>query len=167
MTEPKALTERADKRNLWQLGIALFLLALAVVYGVGAYGLPPETGYAGVGPRFAPALVAVLLALVGGLLLVQALGRGFKNFTDPTLGLSAELRGGLWVVAGLVAHASLITRVGFVLGAVVLFTCVARGFGSRRPMRDALIGAAITLPVYWLFTLVLDLKLPSLVNRWI
>jgi putative tricarboxylic transport membrane protein len=167
MTEPKALTERADKRNLWQLGIALFFLALAVVYAVGAYKLPPEAGYAGVGPRFAPAVVAVLLAVVGAWLLWQALRGGFRNFSDPTAGLSADLRGGAWVVAGVLAHATLITRVGFVLGAVILFTCVARGFGSRKPLRDAVLGALITLPVFWLFTQVLDLTLPSLINRWI
>ncbi len=150
----------------WQAAIAAFLLVLAVVYAVGAYLLPPETGYAGVGPRFAPALVAVLLAVVGGLLAWQVATGGLRNFKDRSDGLRPDVRGGLWVVAGVVLHASLITRVGFVLGAVLLFTCVARGFGSAKPVRDALIGAAITLPVFWLFTLVLDLKLPSLINQY-
>lgn len=153
--------------KLWQAAIAAVLLMLAVVYGVGAYLLPPETGYAGVGPRFAPTVVALLLAVVGGVVAWQVATGGLRNFSDPTEGLSPDVRGGLWVVAGVLAHATLITRIGFVLGAVVLFTCVARGFGSRKPLRDAAIGAAITLPVFWLFTQVLDLSLPSLLNAWI
>jgi putative tricarboxylic transport membrane protein len=153
--------------KVWQAAIAAFLLVLAVVYGVGAYLLPPETGYAGVGPRFTPALVAVLLAVVGALLAWQVASGGLRHFSDPTEGLRPDVRGGVWVVAGVLAHASLITRIGFVLSAVVLFTCVARGFGSRRPLRDAALGAAITWPVFWLFTLVLDLSLPSLINKYL
>ena len=62
---------------------------------------------------------------------------------------------------------TLINFVGFVLAAAILFCAAARGFGSRRPLRDLAIGVALTLPVFWLFTLGLGLSLPPLVNAWI
>jgi putative tricarboxylic transport membrane protein len=151
----------------WQLCIAAFILGLAVTYGIGAAGFPAETGYAGIGPRFFPTLVAIFLAAVGALLAWQALAGGFRNFTDEAAHIDAHWRGALWVSAGLLAHALLITRIGFVPAACILFTCVARGFGSAKWWRDALIGAAIVLPVFWLFTKVLDVNLPRLFNDWL
>ncbi len=75
--------------------------------------------------------------------------------------------GAAWVSAGLMAMSVLITFVGFVLSAALLFGMAARGFGSRHPVRDLGIGAALALPVYWVFTSGLGVTLPSLVNAWI
>ncbi|MEK1835874.1 MAG: tripartite tricarboxylate transporter TctB family protein, partial [Pseudomonas sp.] len=75
--------------------------------------------------------------------------------------------GATWVTAGLVGVALLITYIGFVLAAALLFACSARGFGSRSPLRDLAIGIALTLPIYWLFTAGLGVSLPPLVNAWI
>ena len=35
------------------------------------------------------------------------------------------------------------------------------------PVRDLAVGVALTLPVFWLFTMGLGLTLPPLVNAWI
>jgi putative tricarboxylic transport membrane protein len=155
------------KMRYWQTGVGVGVLALAGIYAYGASTFPAETGYAGIGPRFFPGVVAALLALVGGLLLWQALSGGFRNFDDSEAGNHPALRGGLWVSAGIIANALLITKVGFVVAAMLLFVCVARGFGSTRPLRDAAYGALITLPVFWLFTKVLGVTLPKLINSWL
>lgn len=151
----------------WQVGISTFVILLAVVFGVGASQLPADTGYAGIGAAFVPAVVALFLAVVGALLMWQALSGGFRNFTDSVANLAADHHGGLWVTAGVMLMALLITKAGFVLAATTLFVCVARGFGSKTLVRDAIVGAVLVFPVFWLFTLVLDVNLPHLFNDWL
>jgi putative tricarboxylic transport membrane protein len=150
-----------------QLTIAAFVLLLAVVFGIGALNFSDDAGYAGISSRFVPSLIAIFLLVVGALLMWQTLTGGFRNFTDTLLGFSTDYRGALWVSAGILLMAALISYVGFVISASVLFVCAARGFGSTRVLRDLLIGAALVLPVYWLFGQVLDVSLPMLVNRWL
>ena len=151
----------------WQYGIALFVLGLGVVFGLGAMNFPSETGYAGIGARFVPTLVSAALLVTGALLLWQVATGGLRNFTDALSDTVANYRGGLWVSAGVLLHALLITHIGFVLASTVLFVCVARGFGSRKWWMDALYGAVLVLPVFWLFTMVLEVSLPQLLNDWI
>ena len=151
----------------WQVSIATFVLLLSVVFGVGASQMPSETGYAGIGAAFVPAVVTIFLAAVGGLLMWQAFTGGFHNFTDSVAGLVADNRGALWVTGGILLMALLITKAGFVVAATTLFVCVARGFGSKTALRDAITGAALVFPVFWLFTLVLDVNLPRLFNDWL
>jgi putative tricarboxylic transport membrane protein len=75
-----------------------------------------------------------------------------------------------WISAGLLLNAALISRLGFVLSCALLFALAARGFrrsmgqpaGLRLLGRDALIGLALSAPVYWLFTKGLGLTLPGL-----
>ena len=151
----------------WQIGIAVFVLVLATVFAVGASLLESDPGYAGIGAAFVPAVVSTFLGIVGALLMWQALTGGFRNFTDPLIGVAADNRGGLWVTGGILLMAALITKIGFVLAATILFTFVARGFGSKSWLRDAITGAILVLPVFWLFTLVLDVNLPHLFNDWL
>ena len=40
---------------------------------------------------------------------------------------------------------------GFAIGAAVQFVCTARAFGSRAPLRDALIALAVSLGAFFLF----------------
>jgi putative tricarboxylic transport membrane protein len=66
------------------------------------------------------------------------------------------------MIVGLAAHLALIGQIGFVLASALLMSCVARGWGSRRPGRDALIGLAVALPVWALFAKVMGIGLPLL-----
>jgi putative tricarboxylic transport membrane protein len=151
----------------WQIGIAFFVIALSAVFLVGATQLPSDGGYAGIGSSFIPYVISAFLALVGAGLLWQSFTGGFRHFTDALANVSADIRSGLWVTAGIFAMAALITKLGFVIAATTLFVCVARAFGSRVWWRDALIGAVIVFPIFWLFTLVLDVNLPRLINDWL
>ena len=66
-----------------------------------------------------------------------------------------------WVSAGLAAQMALIRDAGFVVAAAALFCGVARGFGSKRPVRDAAMGFVLGLAVYLFFVRVLNVGLPG------
>ena len=147
--------------------ISLSVLALAGVLGLGAHQFPADKGYSILGPHVFAWAVTVLVAGLGLGLLWQTSRGGFANApTAPSLNPNG-LKSLLWIAAGLLLNAALINLVGFVLSSALLFTLAAHGFGSRRPLRDALIGLGLVLPVFWLFTRALGLNLPSLINSWI
>jgi putative tricarboxylic transport membrane protein len=150
-----------------EIAISVAVLALGAFFGYGAHRLTGDTGYAGIGPAFLPTLVSALLLLLGAGLLWQALRGGFHRAPAIDLSRSKDIRGALWVSAGVLAMAALMKYTGFAIAAVVLFVCVARAFGSKRPALDVAIGAALVLPIFWLFTLVLDVNLPQLINKWL
>ena len=53
---------------------------------------------------------------------------------------------------GLVSFVALLNLAGFVAAGTVLFACTASAFGSRRWLRDALVGLALCATVYVTFT---------------
>jgi putative tricarboxylic transport membrane protein len=150
-----------------QVVIAVTVLLLGVLFGVGALRLTGDTGYAGIGPAFLPAIVAVLLASLGGALLWQAIRGGFPRAPAHDGAHTTDVRGALWVSAGVLGMAAALKFAGFVIAAVFLFVCVARAFGSKRLGLDVLLGVVLVIPIFWLFTLVLDVNLPQLFNKWL
>jgi putative tricarboxylic transport membrane protein len=56
---------------------------------------------------------------------------------------------------------ALIHSAGFVLAAMVLFACVARGFGSTRFARDLAVGLVLGLAVFLFFVRFLNVNLPA------
>lgn len=154
-----------------QLAIGIGLIALSAVLAYGAWQFPPEMGFVILPAYVYPYALAAFVGGVGLLLCYQAVTGGFRELADHDEESAKALPGGkagaAWVTAGLVAVAVLIDVIGFVLAAALLFACAARGFGSRRPVRDLAIGMALTLPIYWLFNAGLGVSLPPLVNAWI
>ena len=151
-----------------QLAVGVSVVAISAVLAVGASRFPAEMGFVIMGAYVYPYAVAAFLGVVGALMSYQAVTGGFRNLeagsdkTEPGGKLGAT-----WVTGGLLGVAVLINLIGFVLSAALLFACAARGFGSRRPVRDLAIGIALTLPIYWLFNTGLGVSLPPLVNAWI
>ena len=157
-------------RFLTQTVIGAGVLLLALGLAAGALTIPSAAGYGGVGPNFLPWVISISLLLCGGFIIWEARSGGFRDMDPPSGATQAYWPGFVWVSAGLLLNAALISRLGFVLSCALLFALAARGF--RRSMgqpgglhllgRDALIGLALSAPVYWLFTKGLGLTLPGL-----
>lgn len=145
--------------------------ALGALIVGGATGISSEAGYGGVGPNFLPWLVGLALLLCGGWLVWEARHGGFRHMDEPAGDAQGQWPGFVWVSAGLLANAALITRVGFILSCTLCFVLAVRGFRAaagrlehspRGWLVDALIGFAIAAPVYWMFTQLLAINLPGL-----
>jgi len=139
----------------------------AVVLGFGALvlwaasDLSVEAGYAGIGPGALPRITGILLLLLGAVLVWQAWTRAFPGVDEKEeRALGFHWPGFLWVSGGLIAYGLLIEPASFIVASTVLFAMVARGFGSHRPLRDALIGLALALAVYGMFSVGLKIQLP-------
>jgi putative tricarboxylic transport membrane protein len=147
-----------------ELVLSLAVLSLGIAVAIGTASLSGAGGYARVGPNVAPAVIAGGLIVLGLWLLYETVFGGWRNAVPD----SPEARGEhdfspsafIWVSIGLIAQMLLIHRAGFVLAQATLFTCVARGFGSRRYPRDFAIGLALGVAVFLFFVKFLNVNLP-------
>lgn len=128
-----------------EVAVSLGLVALAALSIWQTTMIPVSPIYARVGPTLFPWIASIGLLVLSLLLLAEALRGGFAG-VEPQL--SIDWHSLAWVVAGLLANLALIGTLGFVFAAVATFVCVARGFGSGHPLRDALIGAVVSLAAY-------------------
>ena len=155
---------RRRRVALVELALSLALLALgAFVLGV-AGRMPATGGFSGVGPGAMPTIVGVGLVGVGLWLLGERLTGGWRKAEpEPTARGEHAFHGAgfAWVSAALAAQMLLISTAGFVIAATALFAGVARGFGSRRPLRDALLGLAVALAIFVFFVHLLNVNLPA------
>ncbi|OYU42612.1 MAG: tripartite tricarboxylate transporter TctB, partial [Burkholderiales bacterium PBB4] len=70
------MAESLNARKQTLLGCGVMLLALGL--GAGAWSIPSEAGYSGVGPDFLPWLVSGVLLVCAGFLLYEARTGGFR-----------------------------------------------------------------------------------------
>lgn len=152
------------RRTAAEAAISLGVLALGVLAAFVAFRLPESRGYSGIGPNFMPKVVAAALMVIGLWLLAELATGGWRDrVPDDPAGRGEHAfhaSAFLWVTAGLGAQMALIRHGGFVVAAMVLFACVARGFGSRRLARDAAAGLLLALAVYLFFVHFLNVSLP-------
>jgi len=152
-------------RSPAEIALSAGVLALGVGVAVGTALLPSEGGYARIGPNFVPGVVAGGLIVVGVWLLYEALAGGWRHMSREAPDARGEhpfhAPAFLWVTAGLLAHMILIGTAGFVIAGAVLFACVARGFGSRRLLRDLAIGFVLALAAFLFFVKFLNVGLPG------
>jgi putative tricarboxylic transport membrane protein len=154
-----------------QIAVGVGVLVVGLGLGVGAASIPADAGYAGVGPNFLPWLVAAGLTVCGAWLVREALTGGFREMDAAEGAADGQWPGFVWVSAGLLANAALITTVGFILSCALCFVLAVQGFmsaegrvkaGLRGWLVSAAIGIAIAAPVYWMFTQLLAINLPGL-----
>ena len=156
------------------VGGLVLLTGAALVFG--ALKIPGEAGYGGVGPNFLPWVVSAVLLVCGILIVREALSGGFRDMEAPSGADRAWWPGLVWVSAGLLANASLITTIGFILSCTLCYLLAVQGLrraqgqapGAGSIAVDAVTGAAISAPVFWAFTQFLAISLPGLTNTgWI
>lgn len=163
--------------NARHAAVAAGTLLLAATIVVGATQISGEAGYGGVGPNFLPWVVGLALLGCGAVLAWQALAGGFRDFDTPSGSERGHWPGFVWVSAGILLNAALITTIGFILSCALCYLLAVRGFKSaegrlefspRGWIVDLLVGAAISAPVYWMFGKLLAINLPGLTSTgWI
>jgi putative tricarboxylic transport membrane protein len=153
------------KRPAAETALSLGVLALGVAAAVATALLPGEGGYAKIGPNFMPGVVAFGLIACGLWLLYEVVTGGWRAAPpDDPAGRgdhAFHAPGFLWITAGLATHMALIGSAGFVIAGAALFAGVARGFGSRRLVRDVVAGVAISVMVFLFFVKFLNVSLPA------
>jgi putative tricarboxylic transport membrane protein len=151
------------------VGIGVVLLALGL--GLGAISIPSKAGYAGIGPNFLPWLVAAALLLCGVFMIREARSGGFRDMEEGSGEGTPYWSGFVWMSAGLLANAALITTIGFIFSCALCFVLAARGLrnaerqslsGLKPWLSDVITGLLIAAPVYWMFTQFLAINLPGL-----
>jgi putative tricarboxylic transport membrane protein len=109
----------------------------------------------------------------GAFLVYEARSGGFREMEEPSGAERGDWLGFVWVSAGILANAALITTLGFILSCSLCFVLAVRGFKAaegrldltaRTWAVDAAIGFAIAAPVYWMFTQLLAINLPGLTS---
>ncbi len=153
------------------------VLAIGTLLAAGATQIKSDAGYGGVGPNFLPWVAGIGLLLCGALLVWEARSGGFREMEEPSGAAAGHWPGFVWVSAGILINAALITTIGFILSCALCFVLAASGFRSaggtlelspRVLIVDACIGLAIAAPVFWSFTKLLAINLPGLTaTGWI
>lgn len=139
--------------------VAILAFGVMVVYQTVLIG--SEEGYGPAGPAFFPLIVAVGLLVFGVLFLVQTTVRPDPAFEEhiaeeeaatrwPTVGL---------VVLALLVYAFVLDPLGYPIATALFFVAVARILGSRRLVRDAVIGVVVSCALYFGFTEFLGVRL--------
>lgn len=146
-------------------------LLMAGVLAWGATGISSDAGYAGVGPNFLPWVMAIALAACGAWLVWEARSGGFRDLDPPSGAEQGDWAALAWVAGGILVNALLIERAGFAVACTLCYTLAVHGLrsaegrpwgGPRKVLLDAVTGALVALPVFWLFTKVLKVNLPGL-----
>jgi putative tricarboxylic transport membrane protein len=161
----------APPANTLQTAVGAGVVLLGLALAAGALQIPAAAGYGGVGPNFLPWVVAISLAVCGVFIVREALTGGFRAMDEPSGAQRPDWPAFVWISAGLLANAALITTIGFILSCTLCYLLAVQGLrraagqsaGSPRTwVIDVLTGAAIAAPVYWMFTKFLAINLPGL-----
>jgi putative tricarboxylic transport membrane protein len=142
------------------LSLGLVALGSFVIYETGS--IAETQGYARIGPRLFPYVIGAGLTLCGAVLAWHALAGGWRHVPLDQEGHDAPDWPAFAIIsAGIILHMVIIGWAGFIIASTLLFVLIARGFGSRRPVRDAVIALLLSIVVFFVFTLALGLSLPK------
>jgi putative tricarboxylic transport membrane protein len=154
-----------------QTAVGFGVLLHGVALAVGATGVTSTAGYGGVGPNFVPWLSAIALTVCGVLIIREARTGGFREMDPPSGAERGHWGPFIWISAGLLANAALITQVGFILSCTLCYLLAVQGLrraagqaalSPRTLITDVFTGLAISAPVFWAFTKLLAINLPGL-----
>lgn len=147
--------------NPGELLISIGLSALGIYTLIGAQDISAGGGYALVGPRAFPYLIGCGLVILGGVLIWQAVSGGWRNVPMDQEHDTPDWLAFVILSAGVILHMVSIAWAGFILASTFLFILVARGLGSRRLLRDIVVGIVLSTAAFFIFTTGLGLNLPS------
>src|SRR4051812_12041252 len=151
------MTREASPRRTPQTLVGALVTLTGLGLAAGALKIPGEAGYGGVGPNFLPWVVAAVLTICGVMIVREAMTGGFRELEDPSGADRAWWQGLVWVSAGLLANAALITTIGFILSCTLCYLLAVQGLRRAQGQRatttralvsDVLGGLLLSAPVY-------------------
>lgn len=152
------MTSKLHIAPAWpEIVLSAGLLAMAGIVAWQTTTIAVSPLYAKVGPTVFPYFTAGGLAVFALLLLRQGFRGGWQGEEEKAT--PPEWAAIAYVAAGLFANVALIKPLGFTAASVILFTLVARGFGSRRVLRDAAAGLLLALTAYFGFAKILGVNI--------
>ena len=125
----------------WWLGLGV--VALGGIWLNGALSLDIVANYGGIGPGLFVGLVGAGLVLLGILLTIRiGLGERFEPQATEDMTPDAPFSRGGFLLTTMAAAVPLATMqpAGFPVTAALVFTLVARAFGTRRILQDLVFG---------------------------
>jgi putative tricarboxylic transport membrane protein len=141
------------------LSLVLVLIGAFVIFQT--RGIAETQGYSQVGPRLFPYVIGTGLTLCGAVLTWHAIQGGWRDVPLDQPGHDApDWMAWAIISGGIVLHMVLIGWAGFIIASVLMYVLIARGFGSKRALRDLGVGLALAVAAYFLFTRALGLRLP-------
>jgi putative tricarboxylic transport membrane protein len=147
------------------VGLGVVLLGAVVIWQTTEIRLTPINSK--VGPRVIPYIVGAGLVFTGIWFVIDVLvGRGtslaeVEDQEDVDLRVPTDWATLALLGASLVAYLLLIERAGYVIASTALFVGAAIAMGSRRFVRDFVVGLALALVTFEVFTRGLSLRLPE------
>jgi putative tricarboxylic transport membrane protein len=136
------------------LGGGVLILGIFIAFET-TRGLGPTSAV--VGPALFPYLIAAGLVIVG----VSLLREAFTGHIAHEGGFELDWIAVALVSAGLLIQIFLLETLGWIPATALLFIAVARAFGSRRLLTDAVLGVALTAASFVVFNYGLGLNLPG------
>jgi putative tricarboxylic transport membrane protein len=133
------------------------VLALGLFIAVQTSQIEVAPSHAAIGPTLFPFLIAGGLIVIGALVLREAI---FGHVAHERGGFELDWLAVALVSAGLIVQMFLLETVGWIPATTLLFVAVARAFGSRRLLTDAVIGLVLTGLAFGIFNYGLGLSLP-------
>lgn len=155
MSEVKTSTTETRRPDGAALVIALVLAGLAALIFWDVDRLGDVVGYSPVGPATVPQWIAFGLVGLAVWTAVAAFRRDFPEREHQEIAPVA------WIIGGLAGQMLLLPTLGFSIATGVLFAATARAFGKRQLWFSLPIGIAISLAVWLVFALLLQLSLPA------
>ena len=158
------------KRVTGEQWIALGVILISLIMAWQITGLSQTTGYAGVGPRFFPSVIAFGLRITGVILFIQSRPSQHPATEDNTQDqpLDYETPQPNWRMFGiasaaLILHMSLISFIGFTLAGTILCFGICLALESQNKIRDLILSFLLVLGLFHLFKW-LGLNLPALIT---
>ena len=139
------------------LAIGLGFITLAAIVAFDAANLQVPPSYARVGPQVFPYIIASGMALVGLRLVWEAVRDPIRVHVPPLTDWKAVAM----ISVALAAQYFMLKPLGFVVSALLLFLTIAYAFGSRKYVRDLMVGLVLALSAYVGFRYGLGIQLPA------
>ena len=140
-----------------ELLIGLGLLACAAAVAWQTLAIPVSPLYSKVGPRVFPYITLAGMVVLSLLLIVAALRGGWQPEEEKQTPTDWKAMG--LVAVGLIANLVLIRPLGFTAASTIMFVLICYGFGSRRTLRDVLLGLILALAAYFGFARALGVNI--------